>query len=136
MLFSTWKSKKSHIIFIYWSCRAIIYTKSSRDWVHFNDRTNYLADDLCLCKWLLSGKKYHCNSNLCYWTDCNFFHLLWKLKSIWYLGIHSINCHLYWNRSHCSFNLEFWSSKFKCIYYDSVHWYNLFGSLYLCLCNG
>lgn len=130
------KSKKSNIIFIYWSCRAFVYTKPSCHWIYFNDCSDHLAYNLCLCEWLFSGEKYYCHLDMCNLVDSDIFHLLWKLKSIRYRRIHSINCHLYWDISHSSINMEFWFAKFKCFHNDSVHWNHIFGSLHFRLCNG
>ena len=136
MLCSTLKSKESYIIFVYWPCRTSIYAKSSCDRIHFNDRSNNLAHYLCLCQWILSIKKCYRHFNMCYRINSDIFHLLRKLQSLRYWGIHSINCHLYWNWSHCCINVELWTSKLKCVHHDTVCRDNIFGSLYFCLCNG
>lgn len=130
------KSKESDRISFHRSCWAALYTKSSCNRFHFDDCSNNMAHYLCLCQWLFSIKKCNRHIDMCHWTNSHIFHLFWKLKSFRYRGIHSINCHLYWNISHCSFNLEFRSSKFKCFHNDSVCWYNIFGSLHFCICYG
>jgi len=132
----TVKSKESDLISVHWPCRTVIYTKSSSYWFYFNDCSNYMAHHLCLCQWILSIKKCYCHFNMCHWIDSDIFHLLRKLKSFWYRGIHSINCHLYRNWSHCCVDMELWTSKFKCLHHDTVCGDNLFGSLYFRLCDG